>query len=137
MKPRILLIEDDPQIRRFLRTSLGVQGYELIEAGTGNEGLALAASQVPDVIILDLGLPDLEGIEVIRRLREWSSMPIIILSARGQERDKVANLDAGVDDYLTSPLWHGRIAGAHSGGLKKETPCGRWQTCTDFYPGGP
>ncbi len=104
MKPRILLIEDDPQIRRFLRTSLGVQGYELIEAETGNDGLALAASRVPEVVLLDLGLPDLEGIEVIRRLREWSSMPIIILSARGQERDKVANLDAGADDYLTKPF---------------------------------
>jgi two-component system, OmpR family, KDP operon response regulator KdpE len=104
MKPLILLIEDDHQIRRFLRTSLGVQGYELIEAETGNDGLALAASRVPDVVLLDLGLPDLEGIEVIRRLRQWSSMPIIILSARGQERDKVANLDAGADDYLTKPF---------------------------------
>ena len=106
---RILLIEDDPHIRRFLRASLPTQGYELLEAGTGREGLALAASQVPDIILLDLGLPDMEGMEVIRRLREWTVMPIIILSARGQERDKVANLDAGADDYLTKPFGVGEL----------------------------
>jgi len=122
MKPHILLIEDDPQIRRFLRTSLGVQGYELIEAETGNEGLALAASQVPDVVILDLGLPDLEGIEVIRRLREWSSMPIIILSARGQERDKVANLDAGADDYLTKPFSMAELLARIRVALRRKLP---------------
>ena len=122
MKPRILLIEDDPQIRRFLRTSLGVQGYELIEAETGNDGLALAASQVPDVVILDLGLPDLEGIEVIRRLREWSSMPIIILSARGQERDKVANLDAGADDYLTKPFGMAELLARIRVALRRKLP---------------
>jgi two-component system KDP operon response regulator KdpE len=122
MKPRILLIEDDPQIRRFLRTSLGVQGYELIEAETGNDGLALAASQVPDVVILDLGLPDLEGIEVIRRLREWSSMPIIILSARGQERDKVVNLDAGADDYLTKPFGMAELLARIRVALRRKMP---------------
>jgi two-component system KDP operon response regulator KdpE len=122
MKPRILLIEDDPQIRRFLRTSLGVQGYELIEAGTGNEGLAVAASQVPDVVVLDLGLPDLEGIEVIRRLREWSTMPIIILSARGQERDKVANLDAGADDYLTKPFGMAELLARIRVALRRKLP---------------
>jgi two-component system, OmpR family, KDP operon response regulator KdpE len=122
MKPRILLIEDDPQIRRFLRTSLGVQGYELIEAGTGTEGLAVAASQVPDVVVLDLGLPDLEGIEVIRRLREWSTMPIIILSARGQERDKVANLDAGADDYLTKPFGMAELLARIRVALRRKLP---------------
>jgi two-component system KDP operon response regulator KdpE len=122
MKPRILLIEDDPQIRRFLRTSLGVQGYELIEAETGNDGLALAASQVPEVVILDLGLPDLEGIEVIRRLREWSSLPIIILSARGQERDKVANLDAGADDYLTKPFGMAELLARIRVALRRKLP---------------
>jgi two-component system KDP operon response regulator KdpE len=109
MKPIILLIEDDPQIRRFLRASLVTQGYELIEAGTGREGLALAAAQVPEVVLLDLGLPDMEGLEVIKQLRGWSSVPIIILSARGQERDKVANLDAGADDYLTKPFGVGEL----------------------------
>ncbi len=122
MKPRILLIEDDPQIRRFLRTSLGLQGYELIEAATGNDGLALAASQVPDLVILDLGLPDLEGIEVIKRLREWSSIPIIILSARGQERDKVANLDAGADDYLTKPFGMAELLARIRVALRRKLP---------------
>jgi two-component system, OmpR family, KDP operon response regulator KdpE len=122
MKPLILLIEDDHQIRRFLRTSLGVQGYELIEAETGNDGLALAASRVPDVVLLDLGLPDLEGIEVIRRLREWSSMPIIILSARGQERDKVANLDAGADDYLTKPFGMAELLARIRVALRRKLP---------------
>ena len=109
MNPIILLIEDDAQIRRFLRASLVTQGYELIEAGTGQEGLALAASRVPDVVLLDLGLPDMEGLEVIKQLRAWSGVPIIILSARGQERDKVANLDAGADDYLTKPFGVGEL----------------------------
>jgi two-component system KDP operon response regulator KdpE len=122
MKPRILLIEDDPHIRRFLRASLQTQGYELLEAGTGQEGLSLAASQVPDIILLDLGLPDLEGIEVIRRLRGWSATPIIILSARGQERDKVANLDAGADDYLTKPFGVGELLARIRAALRRAAP---------------
>lgn len=104
MKPRILLIEDDLHIRRFLRASLPTQGYDLLEAASGREGLNLAAAQVADVLLLDLGLPDMEGIEVIRQVREWSAVPIIILSARDQEREKVATLDAGADDYLTKPF---------------------------------
>jgi two-component system KDP operon response regulator KdpE len=122
MKPRILLIEDDPRIRRFLRASLPTQGYELLEAGTGSEGLSLAASQVPDIILLDLGLPDMEGIEVIRRLREWSPIPIIILSARGQERDKVVNLDAGADDYLTKPFGVGELLARIRVALRRTGP---------------
>uniref|UniRef100_A0A7C5EL13 Response regulator n=1 Tax=Desulfobacca acetoxidans TaxID=60893 RepID=A0A7C5EL13_9BACT len=109
MKPRILLIEDDLHIRRFLRASLPTQGYELLEAATGQEGLALAAALVPDLILLDLGLPDMEGIEVIRQVRTWSQVPIIILSAREQEREKVATLDAGADDYLTKPFGMGEL----------------------------
>ncbi len=108
-KIHVLLIEDDPKIRRFLRAILLTQEYDLLEAETGQEGLALAASHVPDVILLDLGLPDMEGIEVIRRMREWSEIPIIILSARGQERDKITNLDAGADDYLTKPFGVGEL----------------------------
>jgi two-component system KDP operon response regulator KdpE len=122
MNPRILLIEDDPHIRRFLRASLQTQGYDLLEAGTGQEGLSLAASQVPDIILLDLGLPDLEGIEVIRRLRGWSATPIIILSARGQERDKVANLDAGADDYLTKPFGVGELLARIRAALRRAGP---------------
>jgi len=122
MNPIILLIEDDSQIRRFLRASLITQGYELIEAGTGREGLALAAAQVPEVILLDLGLPDMEGLEVIKQLRSWSSVPIIILSARGQERDKVANLDAGADDYLTKPFGVGELLARIRVALRKSIP---------------
>jgi two-component system KDP operon response regulator KdpE len=122
MNPIILLIEDDAQIRRFLRASLVTQGFDLIEAGTGREGLALAASQVPGVILLDLGLPDMEGIEVIQQLRTWSNVPIIILSARGQERDKVANLDAGADDYLTKPFGVGELLARIRVALRKTMP---------------
>jgi len=121
MNPIIRLIEDDPQIRRFLRASLVTQGYELIEAGTGREGLALAAPQVPEVVLLDLGLPDMEGLEVIKQLRSWYSVPII-LSARGQERDKVANLDAGADDYLTKPFGVGELLARMRVALRKVAP---------------
>jgi two-component system KDP operon response regulator KdpE len=100
----VLLIEDEPQMRRFLRGSLATTGYKLVEAATGTEGLAAAAAHPPDVILLDLGLPDIDGLEVTRRLREWTKAPIIILSARGQDQDKVAALDAGADDYLTKPF---------------------------------
>ena len=100
----LLLIEDEPQMRRFLRGSLPTTGYKLFETSTGAEGLAAAARHAPDIILLDLGLPDLDGIEVTRRLREWTQTPIIVISARGQEQDKVAALDAGADDYLTKPF---------------------------------
>jgi two-component system, OmpR family, KDP operon response regulator KdpE len=122
MNPLILLIEDDAQIRRFLRASLVTQGYELLEAETGREGLALAASRVPDLVLLDLGLPDMEGLTVIKQLRAWSGVPIIILSARGQERDKVANLDAGADDYLTKPFGVGELLARMRVALRKVLP---------------
>lgn len=100
----ILVIEDEPQMRRFLRGSLATEGCTLVEATTGAEGLAAASSRAPDLILLDLGLPDMDGLEVTRRLREWTTVPVIVLSARGQEQDKVAALDAGADDYLTKPF---------------------------------
>src|SRR5580704_7687262 len=100
----LLVIDDEPQVRRFLRSSLAATGYKLVEAANGEAGLAEAASRHPDVILLDLGLPDIDGIEVTRRLREWTQTPIIILSARGQDQDKIAALDAGADDYLTKPF---------------------------------
>ena len=100
----VLVIEDDSQSRRFLRATLPAHGYRLLEAGTGREGLIEAATRVPEVVLLDLGLPDMDGLEVTRRIREWSSLPIIVVSARGLERDKVAALDAGADDYLTKPF---------------------------------
>src|SRR5471032_2687927 len=102
--PVIVVIEDDPQIRRFLRTGLEAHEFEIHEAETGKLGLILAATRKPDLIILDLGLPDVDGIEVIKKLREWTSRPVIILSARNMETDKVAALDAGADDYLTKPF---------------------------------
>ncbi|MGB8645555.1 MAG: response regulator [Anaerolineae bacterium] len=102
--PVVLVIEDEMPIRRFLRTSLVQHGYQFLEAATGRDGLDLATERQPDLVILDLGLPDLDGLEVTRRLREWTHLPIIILTARGQEQDKVAALDAGADDYLTKPF---------------------------------
>jgi two-component system KDP operon response regulator KdpE len=107
--PVLVLIEDEPQIRRFLRATLGSHGYRLHEAETGEDGLIEAASRQPDVVILDLGLPDVDGLQVIRRLREWSKVPIIVLSARGQEGDKVAALDAGADDYVSKPFAVGEL----------------------------
>jgi len=108
-EPTIVLIEDEPPIRRFLRATLTGQGYRLYEVGTGADALVEVAQRQPDVVILDLGLPDIDGVEVIRRLREWSAVPIIVLSARGQERDKVAALDAGADDYVSKPFSAGEL----------------------------
>ena len=102
--PTVLLIEDEPEIRRFLRTTLPEHGFKFSEAVTGQDGLAQAKARNPDLILLDLGLPDLEGTEVIRRLREWTPTPIIVLSARDQEQIKVAALDLGADDYVTKPF---------------------------------
>lgn len=109
VSPLILVIEDEPQIRRFLRAALADTGHRVIEAETGKQGLTQATTQPPDAIILDLGLPDIDGLEVARRIREWSGVPIIILSARGQEKDKVAALDLGADDYLTKPFGIGEL----------------------------
>ena len=107
--PLVLVIEDEPQIRRFLRATLGAHSYRLVEAATAQEGLMHAATRQPDIVILDLGLPDLDGLELTQQLREWSTVPIIVLSARGQESDKVAALDAGADDYLTKPFGVGEL----------------------------
>jgi len=107
--PRILIIDDERAIRRFLRTILQAHQYQVFEAATGEEGLALSAQQRPDIVILDLGLPGIDGIEVTRRLREWSQVPIIILSVRERETDKIAALDAGADDYLTKPFGAGEL----------------------------
>jgi two-component system, OmpR family, KDP operon response regulator KdpE len=101
---RVLVVDDEPQIRRFLRISLTAQGYQISEAIRGEEALARVAAESPDVIILDLSLPDIDGQEVIRRLREWSTTPIIVLSVRERESEKVKALDAGADDYLTKPF---------------------------------
>jgi two-component system KDP operon response regulator KdpE len=102
--PLLLLVEDEPQMRRFLRPTLQAHGYQVVEAATAREGLAQAAGRNPELILLDLGLPDLDGLEVVRAIRRSGRTPIIVLSARGQEQDKVAALDLGADDYLTKPF---------------------------------
>ena len=107
--PLVLLVEDEPQMRRFLRAALEGNGYRLIESTTARDGLGQAAGRNPDVILLDLGLPDADGIDVTRRIREWGTTPIVVISARGKEQDKVAALDAGADDYLTKPFGVGEL----------------------------
>lgn len=104
VQPIILVIEDEAAIRRFLKMTLNSHGYEFREALTGSEGLMKVGTDRPDLVILDLGLPDMDGLEVTKQLREWTAIPIIVLSARGQEKDKVDALDAGADDYLTKPF---------------------------------
>ncbi len=125
--PLLLLIEDEKPIRNFLKASLSTQGYRLLEVETGREGVAMAASHVPDLILLDLGLPDMDGLIAIKEIRSWSAIPIIVISARGQERDKVAALDAGADDYLTKPFGTGellariRVAMRHGAAIPAKT----------------
>ena len=106
---KILIIEDEPQIRRFVRTALSAQKFEVIEAENGQQGLTAAATSKPDLVILDLGLPDMDGVEIVRGLREWTSIPIIVLSARTMESAKIASLDQGADDYLAKPFGMGEL----------------------------
>lgn len=103
-QPTILVVEDETPIRHFVQTTLAGAGYRVVDADHGKEGLTQAMAWNPDVVLLDLGLPDIDGLEVIRRLREWTSRPIIVLTARSQEHDKVSALDLGADDYLTKPF---------------------------------
>jgi two-component system KDP operon response regulator KdpE len=106
---RVLIVDDEPQIRRFLRTSLSAHGYRVIEASCGKEAIALTTTERPELVLLDLGLPDMDGLEVIRRLREWSPVPIIVVSVRGQEAEKIAALDGGADDYVAKPFGMGEL----------------------------
>jgi two-component system KDP operon response regulator KdpE len=105
----LVVIEDDPQIRRFLRTGLSAEPFRIFEAENGKDGLVEAATRKPDLIVLDLGLPDIDGVDVVARLREWYTRPIIILSARTNEQEKIKALDAGADDYLTKPFGIGEL----------------------------
>ena len=107
--PVIIVIEDDPPIRRFLRTSLSTQGFTVFEAETGKQGIVEAGMRKPDLMILDLGLPDMDGVDVIKAIRAWSSMPVIVLSARSHEQHKIDALDIGADDYLTKPFGFGEL----------------------------
>jgi two-component system, OmpR family, KDP operon response regulator KdpE len=108
-KLKILVVDDEEAIRRFLGVTLTSQGYETVEAASGQEAILRVSSLQPDLIILDLGLPDIDGTEVTRRLRQWTQIPIVILSVRGSENDKIAALDAGADDYLTKPFGAGEL----------------------------
>lgn len=129
MKVTVLMIEDEKNISGFISTTLKAQGYKVIATELAREGISLAASQCPELILLDLGLPDMDGMEVIRNIRQWSAVPILVISARTQEKDKVAALDAGADDYMTKPfgssellarirtaLRHSAASGFRSGG---------------------
>jgi len=118
---RIMVVDDENAIRRFLRTALSAQGYLISEASNGGDALKMIVSQRPDIIILDLGLPDIDGVEVTRRLREWSQIPIIILSVREQEQDKISALDAGADDYLVKPFSSGELMARIRVALRKTT----------------
>jgi two-component system KDP operon response regulator KdpE len=126
--PQILIIEDEQQIGRFLRASLANEGYRVVEAATGDEGLRLAANPPPDLVILDLAIPDLDGRELLHRLREWLTAPVIVLSARDQETQKIEALDQGADDYVTKPFGMGellariRTALRHAGRPETDAP---------------
>jgi two-component system KDP operon response regulator KdpE len=108
-RPLVLVVEDEAQVMRFLRATLEAHGYRLAQATSAQQGLLEATTRAPDLILLDLGLPDLDGVELTRRLREWSTTPIIVVSARGREGDKIQALDAGADDYLTKPFGAGEL----------------------------
>ena len=123
----VLLVEDERQMRRFLRLTLQSEGYAVIEAETAAEGLSQAATRNPDIILLDLGLPDMDGLEVIAKLREWTSLPVIVISARDQEGDKIKALDNGADDYLTKPFGAGELLARIRASLRHAAPKGAVQ----------
>ncbi len=126
MGAKILVIDDEVEIRRLLKVGLTAHGYDFLEAATGQDGIYLTAVARPDIVLLDMGLPDLDGLSVVEQIREWSQIPIIILSVRGQDNDKVKALDLGADDYLTKPFSMSelmariRVAMRHQGNLKDE-----------------
>jgi two-component system KDP operon response regulator KdpE len=123
--PVAIVIEDEPQIRRFVRSALQAEGWQVHEAGTQREGLAAAGTRQPDLLVLDLGLPDGDGLALIRDVRGWSGVPIIVLSARSDEADKIAALDAGADDYLTKPFGTGELLARVRANLRRpRTPAG-------------
>lgn len=119
--PVILVVEDEPEIRRFLRSSLKAKGYRVVESATGERGVVDAGSHKPDLAIVDLGLPGMDGVEVIRRIRGWSTMPILVLSARVQEHSKIEALDAGADDYLIKPFGVGELLARIRVALRRST----------------
>jgi two-component system, OmpR family, KDP operon response regulator KdpE len=119
-REKILIVDDEDSIRRFLRVTLTSQNYDVLEVSSGQEALSIAASQKPDLVILDLGLPDIDGVEVTHLLREWTQIPVIILSVKGSESDKIAALDAGADDYLTKPFSVGELLARLRAALRRK-----------------
>jgi len=119
---RVLVVDDEPQIRRALLVNLRARGYEVDAAASGEEALQRAAAHLPDLVVLDLGLPGIDGVEVIRGLRGWTTVPIVVLSVRDQERDKVAALDAGADDYVTKPFGIGELLARLRAALRRAAP---------------
>ncbi len=118
----VLVIDDEPQIRRLLRVTLETNGYEVFDAATGQDGITQAAQRRPEIILLDLGLPDFDGVEVLKRIREWSRVPVIILSVRDRENDKIAALDAGADDFVTKPFGGGELLARLRTTLRRSQP---------------
>ena len=118
----VLVIDDEPQMRRLLRVTLEANGYAVIDAASGKDGVVQAAQCRPEVILLDLGLPDLDGVEVLKRIREWSRVPVIILSVRDRENDKIAALDAGADDFVTKPFGSGELLARLRTALRRGQP---------------
>jgi len=119
---RVLIVDDEPEILRFLRASLKIHQYDILEANNGKQALIMIAENHPDLVILDLGLPDMDGVEVTRRVREWSQIPIIILSVRNRESDKIEALDVGADDYLTKPFGVGELMARIRGVMRRAVP---------------
>ena len=133
--PVVVVIEDEPQIRRFVRTALEAEGWQVHEADTAQKGLTEAGTRKPDLLVLDLGLPDGDGLEVIRDVRGWSGVPIIVLSARADETDKIAALDAGADDYLTKPFGVGELLARVRANLRRpRSALGSILTAEDAHP---
>jgi two-component system KDP operon response regulator KdpE len=131
----VLVVEDEGPIRRFLKAALEAQGFKLLEATTGAQALAMAASHNPDIILLDLGLPDVDGLEVIKRIREWSHTTIIVISARGKDTEKVAGLDAGADDYLAKPFSVAELAARLRVAIRRLTQFRKGKEEPVFYLG--
>ena len=128
--PTVVVIEDEPQIRRFVRMALEGEGWQVHEADTGKKGLVEAGTRQPDLLVVDLGLPDLDGLDVVRDVRGWSTVPIIVLSARVGEADKIAALDAGADDYLTKPFGVGELLARMRANLRRpRTAVGDFAVC--------
>ena len=124
LKPLVLVVDDERQIRRLLCVCLEGNGYRVVEAATGQEGITMAAQRVPDVVVLDLGLPDMDGLAVLKRLREWSRTPVVVLSVRDREEDKIAALDHGADDYVTKPFGSGELLARLRVALRHAAPAG-------------